>query len=113
MSDETPIDEYPYGARIQFLRQKRGLTQVKLAGACSVSQSTICQIEKGQFTPSLEVLKSISQALDTHLARLFAADDVPVLELKQLRKRYKTWKSLSPSLRKQLLAVKAYIDSLD
>lgn len=113
MPSETPIDEYPCGARIQFLRKKRGMTQVQLAKACSLSQSTICQIEKGQFTPSLDALKAIASALETHLARLFAADDVPVLELKRLRKRYTTWKSLTPSLRKQLQAVKAYIDSLE
>lgn len=113
MTDENPIDEYPCGARIRFLRKKRKLTQSALARACGLSQGTICQIEKGQLTPSLDTLKAISKILDAHLARLFAADDVPVLELKQLRKRYRTWESLPASLRKQLRAVKSYIESLE
>jgi transcriptional regulator with XRE-family HTH domain len=110
---EIAIDEYPLGERIRFHRKKRGLTQKHLAIDCKITQGAISLIEAGQSTPSLGHLKIIAATLGTHIARLFAADDVPVLELRILRKRYKSWSSLPPSLRKQLKAVKSYIDSLD
>lgn len=110
--DEVPIDEYPLGERIRFHRKKRTLTQTQLARLCSISQGAISLIEKGQATPSLDTIKLVAKHLDVHVARLFAGDDVPVLELKSLRRKYKSWDSLPSSLRKQLKAVRIYIDSL-
>ena len=43
-------------------RTKTGLTQSEMANAFGVSQSTVCQIEKGTVTPDAEiVLKIISK----------------------------------------------------
>jgi transcriptional regulator with XRE-family HTH domain len=110
--DQPPIDEFPLGERIRFHRTKRNMTQVKLGELCELSQGAVSQIEKSQTTPSLDTIRRIAVHLDVHVARLFAADDVPVLELKSLRKRYKTWDSLPASLRRQLKAVRTYIESL-
>lgn len=51
------------GENIEETRESRGLSQVKLAEACEVSQVTISNVENGKRTPSLELLIDISRAL--------------------------------------------------
>ena len=82
------ISAYSLPERIQYLRERRKLTQSQLAKMASVSQSTIAQIERGKKDPSISTLKSIAKALDVHLAVLFASDEVHVFDMPRLKRKY-------------------------
>ncbi len=59
------------GARIREIRTNKGLTQVQLALLCGLKQPNILKYEKGQQSPSLEVLEKIAKALRVDLKELF------------------------------------------
>jgi transcriptional regulator with XRE-family HTH domain len=109
---EFSIDEYPLGERIRYHRKRRRITQAELAKRSHVSQGAISQIEKSQMLPSLVTIYEIARVLEIHVARLFAGEDVPVFELKDLRKRYRTWGALTPPMRRSFKKVEAYLASL-
>lgn len=102
------IDKFSLSERIVYLRQKRGLTQIELAKLAKVSQSTIAQIERGGKDPSLSTLQKISQALDCHIAILFASDDVHVFDMARLKKRYDSVDKLNPTIYFALGKIVAY-----
>jgi transcriptional regulator with XRE-family HTH domain len=106
------IDEYPLGERIRYHRERRKMKQAELAKSCGITQGAVSLIEKSQATPSLRVLRQIARVLNVHIARLFVGEDVPVFELQELKKRYKTWESLTPQMRRQFRKVEAYLKSL-
>ena len=90
--------EYNLGERLKFLRESRGLTQSGLSKLAKVSQATIAHIEVNSKDPSVNTLKKIAQALDVHIATLFATDDVYVFDLKRLRRKYNSVDKLTPHL---------------
>lgn len=92
------ISEYSVGERIEYLRQKRGVTQSDLAKLADLSQSSIAQIEGNKKDPSLQSLIKIARALDVHISILFADDDVHVFDLKKLRRKYKKVSDLNDTL---------------
>lgn len=57
--------------RIRELRTDAGLTQQKLAEACSVTRQTIIALEAGHYGPSLELAFRIADALDAPLESVF------------------------------------------
>ena len=59
------------GKRIAYLRNKRGLTQEKLAELVNYSTNHIGKLESARTNPSFELLVNISKALDVELAELF------------------------------------------
>lgn len=93
---ETP--EYNLGERLKFLRESRNLTQNELANLAKISQATIAHIEKNSKDPSVDTLKKLAEALDTHIATLFATNDVFVFDLKRLRRKYNNVDKLTPHL---------------
>ncbi len=90
--------EYNLGERLRYLRETRGLTQKQLAELAKVSQATIAHIEKSTKDPSVETLRKISGALDIHVATLFSTEDVYVLDMKRLRRKYNSADKLTPHL---------------
>jgi ribosome-binding protein aMBF1 (putative translation factor) len=48
----------------------RGVTVENLAKAAKVQESVVIEIMKGQLRPSLEVRRSLAQALGVNLSRL-------------------------------------------
>jgi transcriptional regulator with XRE-family HTH domain len=90
--------EYNLGERLRYFRELRNLTQKALAKEANVSQGTIGHIEKGSKDPSVETLKKIAAALDTHVAVFFSTDDVYVLDLPRLRRKYTSADKLTPHL---------------
>jgi transcriptional regulator with XRE-family HTH domain len=61
---------YAIGQKIRDVRKEQGLTLLGLAGKINVSPSLISQLERGGINPSISLLKSISDALETPLAFL-------------------------------------------
>ena len=48
------------GARLQFLRQQKGLTQAELASHIFVSRETVKDWENNRYEPSCEILVELS-----------------------------------------------------
>lgn len=86
------------GQRIKYLRESRNLTQKQLAQLSKVSQATVAHVEKSTKDPSVETLLKIADSLDIHVAALFASDDVYVLDMKRLRRKYNSADKLTPHL---------------
>lgn len=96
---KTPkFPEHDLGERLKFLRTSRGISQMELAKATKLSQSTIAQIETGRKDASISSIKELAKALDVDVASLFAAEDVFVFDLKRLRRKYNHRDKLTPHL---------------
>lgn len=92
------ISKFTLGDRIAYLRKKRDLTQGELAKKAKLSQSSIAQIESGKKDPSMGAVQRLADALDVHMALLFAEDDVHIFDMVNLRKKYKSVEDLNETL---------------
>lgn len=73
------------GENIRLLRRSKGLSQEKLAEMAGVSGSYIGYLERGERTPSLDLLAKIAEALDVELTMLLTpSDNAANQELKKL-----------------------------
>lgn len=59
------------GLRIKELREKHGLTQLKLAEILDMEASNLSKIERGIQIPKEESLENISRALNVDVKELF------------------------------------------
>lgn len=64
------------GYNMEKLRKAKRLTTVQLAAMTGVRPQFISQIENGKRTPSLKILRKISEALDTTASELLG--EVPI-----------------------------------
>ena len=55
------------GASIRHIRESKGMTQAELAEKINVTQSMLCQIERGTKAPSLPLSTEIAAALNCTL----------------------------------------------
>lgn len=62
---------YLLGRRIQWLRQKRGVTQEKLAVGAKVSITHLGLVETGSRKPSLDLIFRIADYLEIKVEELF------------------------------------------
>lgn len=62
------------GKRIKEIRNKRGLTQEKLAELVEINTPNISYIENGKFYPSYETFVGLVNALEIEPCELFAFD---------------------------------------
>ena len=61
------------GAKIKRLRQKKGLTQEKLAEQVNISTFTLIGIETGKNFMTAQTMEKIIECLDVSLDELFSA----------------------------------------
>lgn len=54
-------------AQLRDLRKQRGMTQRELAEKIGQTQQRVAEIESGQYSPSLDTLKPILNALNAEL----------------------------------------------
>lgn len=83
-SDQTDLEQRPdagaqafaaaVGRLVRMGRAKRGMTRRQLAEDSGTSERYLAQIESGQGNPSVIVVRSIAQALDTQIAELLPRD---------------------------------------
>ncbi|MEP9396639.1 helix-turn-helix domain-containing protein [Mesorhizobium sp. KR2-14] len=59
------------GREIRSLRLGFGMNLQELAAEAGISASTLCRVEKGSISPSLDTLQALSSAFQVPLARLF------------------------------------------
>lgn len=64
------MDKVNLGLRIKEVRELNNLTQEQLAVNADISRNYISSIENGRYSPSLEVLRKIAEALDITLLYL-------------------------------------------
>ncbi len=76
MNDAASID-YRMGARIRALRADRSLTLDALAGLAGVSRAMLSRIERGDSSPTAQLLVKICGGLGITLSALFAAAETP------------------------------------
>ncbi len=62
------------GQQLRTLRQRRGLSQRKLANLAGVSNATVSLIEHGRTDPSMGLLRKILDTLGVSFAEFFASD---------------------------------------
>lgn len=63
--------EYPLSNNLKKLREKRGLSQDRLAKLADVANNTIIKIEQGEnINPTLETLKKVAKALEVSVDEL-------------------------------------------
>ena len=72
MDDANDPLEGAIGDRLRFLRTARGLTLDDLAGASGVSRAMISRIERGEASPTAQLLSRLCAALDLTLSAFFA-----------------------------------------
>lgn len=58
------------GNKIKSERRKKSLKQKELAELAGISNTYLCDIEKGRSNPSIETLKTIAVALQTEVSKL-------------------------------------------
>ncbi|NMD71750.1 helix-turn-helix transcriptional regulator [Bacillus sp. DNRA2] len=56
---------------IKEIRQKRGITQVKLAEDLQITRQTVNAIEKNKYNPSLELALKLIEYFDVPIEELF------------------------------------------
>ncbi|WVT73416.1 helix-turn-helix domain-containing protein [Sinorhizobium chiapasense] len=64
--------EYAIGERIRTLRMEQNLTLDELASSSGVSRAMISRIERGEASPTAQLLAKLCSALSTTLSALFA-----------------------------------------
>lgn len=67
---KNPAGLGAFARRLRALRQQKGYSQQQLADIANVEQSTIKRIELVQLAPTLDLLISLSRALDLHVRDL-------------------------------------------
>lgn len=61
-----------YHNQIKKIREKKGLTLLKLSSLSGVSVGYLCHLERGsRNNPSIEVMERISKALNKSIAEIF------------------------------------------
>ncbi|CAM3989713.1 helix-turn-helix transcriptional regulator [Mesobacillus zeae] len=60
---------------IKEIRQKRGITQVKLAEDLQITRQTVNAIEKNKYNPSLELALKLIKYFDVPIEELFYLED--------------------------------------
>ena len=76
MNDAASIDHW-MGVRIRALRAERSLTLDALAGLAGVSRAMLSRIERGDSSPTAQLLVKVCGGLGITLSALFAAAETP------------------------------------
>ena len=64
----TKMTRKAIGARIRFLREQNGLTQVTFANMVNVERAYLSKIESGERNPSIDMLEHIAGGFDMSLS---------------------------------------------
>ncbi len=65
--------------RLQLVRTERGISRQVLAKKVDVNFQTIGFIERGDYSPSLELALKIANALEADISEVFASEPFPSL----------------------------------
>ena len=79
------------GERVREFRAARGLTLEALAAQSGVSRAMLSRVERGESSPTAQLLNRICSGLGVTLSALFAAAEKPVSPLRR-RADQKVWR---------------------
>lgn len=79
MADNTRLAR-EVGAKIKYLRQKRGLSQEALALSCDMNPAFLGHVERGMRSPTLNTLQRICDGLGITLTELLLTEPNTDLE---------------------------------
>lgn len=71
LSVKNLVDVKQFGTHLRKIREERELSQQQLADMSNIAKITIQRIENGKFAVTIDVLFSISKALDMTLEEFF------------------------------------------
>lgn len=74
--DTLEINMYLIGDRIRKARERKHLSQMKLAELANLSLITVSNIESGKYSPNLKNIIKVSKVLDTSIDFLVSGSDV-------------------------------------
>ncbi len=73
-----------FHTRLPLLRVERGLSRRQLADAVGVHYQTIGYIERGEYSPSLDLVLRLARYFDLPVEALFSLDPFPPLDAEAL-----------------------------
>lgn len=79
-SDRAPA----FFTRLRLVRTERAISRRELADAVGVHYQTIGYIERGDYSPSLDLALRLSRHLDLPVEALFSLDPFPPLDADSL-----------------------------
>ena len=56
-----------FGAKVSKARNRKGLTQAQLSEMADITQNNLSRIERGLYSPGIDILLRIADALDMEL----------------------------------------------
>lgn len=62
-------------SRLAEYRKKLGINQTEMGGIVGTSRQTISQIERGNYSPSVDLAIRLAKACDTTVEELFYEED--------------------------------------
>ena len=66
--------------KLRALRDARGMTQVDVAEASGMTQSSVARLEASPSVPGLESIERYVEACDGHMAVVISPDEIPFSE---------------------------------
>ena len=76
---QQPINEV-FGRRLRKLRQARSLTQERLGQQANVGYKHLGEIERGETSPSFEMVERLATVLNVPYATFFLPDTVDTMD---------------------------------
>lgn len=67
---KNPAGLKAFADRLRYLRKQKGLSQKKLADIANIEQTTVARIELVKLAPTLDLLISISRAMELEIYEL-------------------------------------------
>jgi putative transcriptional regulator len=77
MSRSSRSRQGPIHNRLPVLRAERGLSRQELAEAIGVNSQTIGYLERGDYSPSLELAFRLAEFFDLPIEAIFAREPFP------------------------------------
>lgn len=79
------MPEHPpeFHSRLRLLRTERGVSRKELAAAIGVHYQTIGYIERGQYSPSLDLVLRVARFFDVAVEAIFSLDPFPSIADRQ------------------------------
>lgn len=73
-----------FHSRLRLVRTERGISRKELAEKMGVHYQTIGYIERGEYSPSLDLTLRLAQHFALPVEALFSLDPFPVLDARAL-----------------------------
>jgi transcriptional regulator with XRE-family HTH domain len=77
---KNPAGIAVFGLRVRRLREQRQLSQQALADMADISKLTIQRLELAKFSVTLDILISLTRALEIPLKELMDCPDIELLD---------------------------------